>query len=98
MTLDVAYDRAIREAFCQSCNAMPGEDCHTVGRVKWPPHAERLAFVILLDAEIAALSSATPPPPRGVAEGWRRLPPPVPASGACPRPPGAASDDRGAKR
>lgn len=88
MSLEPAYRRAVREAYCTRCSTMPSTACRNrYGGVQWPPHAERLAFIIVLDAEIARLEASAPESPG--AEG-RSLPSMTP-SGASPHPPGGAS-------
>lgn len=89
MNVDAIYRRTKREAFCRACSAVPGDYCRDVhGAVKAIPHVERLAFLFLLDAEIASLSSVTPTPP--CVTGGRSAPPPP--SGVSFRPLGGTSD------
>lgn len=61
---DLLKRRARREAFCPLCNAVPGDPCMSIitGRAR-SPHHTRVAFLLNLDLEIAALSNNTPTSP-----------------------------------
>lgn len=88
IAFDPAYNRAVREAYCAHCDAVPSRPCRNrYGGVQWPPHAPRIAFVIMLDVEIARLQSSASLSPGAEGDG---CPPSMVPSGAPLSPEGAS--------
>lgn len=68
---DLTYHSAVREAYCPTCKAKPGERCTGLldSARFWPPHGARLRFLNDLHALINALTTSPAPLATPAGEG-----------------------------